>query len=154
MPELDPNIKLVEQFTMFTYDIWHYNIQCLSSLISAWLLVPNSIVSVAHKDDHMYIEVNNLSVLSSWHQQQMVISCLILGKYLILKYTTINATIAAYWGKLQLSTPDSYNKEHVTVILVSTATIQKLEALNRFFNSRNVGIEVWKTAVRRILYRL
>ena len=126
MPELDPNIKLVEQFTMFTYDIWHYNIQCLSSLISAWLLVPNSIVSVAHKDDHMYIEVNNLSVLSSWHQQQMVISCLILGKYLILKYTTINATIAAYWGKLQLSTPDIYNKEHITVILVSTATIQKL----------------------------
>ena len=74
----------------------------------------------------MYIEVNNLSVLSSWHQQQMVISCLILGKYLILKYTTINATIAAYWGKLQLSTPEIYNKEHVTVILVLTATIQKL----------------------------
>ena len=126
MPELDPNIKLVEQFTMFTYDIWHYNIQCLSSLISAWLLVPNSIVSVAHKDDHMFIEVSNLSVLSSLYHQQMVISCLILGKYLILKYTTINATIAAYWGKLQLSTPDIYSKEHVTVILVSTATIQKL----------------------------
>ena len=126
MPELDPNIKLVEQFTMFTYDIWHYNIQCLSSLISAWLLVPNSIVSVAHKDDHMFIEVSNLSVLSSLYHQQMVISCLILGKYLILKYTTINATIAAYWGKLQLSTPDIYNKEHVTAILVSTATIQKL----------------------------
>ena len=126
MSELDPNIKLVEQFTMFTYDIWHYNIQCLSLLISAWLLVPNSIVSVAHKDDHMFIEVSNLTVLSSLYQQQMVISCLILGKYLILKYTTINATIAAYWGKLQLSTPDIYNKEHVTVILVSTATIQKL----------------------------
>ena len=126
MPELDPNIKLVEQFTMFTYDIWHYNIQCLSSLISAWLLVPNSIVSVAHKDDHMFIEVSNLSVLSSLYHQQMVISCLILGKYLILKYTTINATIVAYWGKLQLSTPDIYNKEHATVILVSTATIQKL----------------------------
>ena len=126
MPELDPNIKLVEQFTMFTYDIWHYNIQCLSSLISAWLLVPNSIVSVAHKDDHMFIEVSNLSVLSSLYHQQMVISCLILGKYLNLKYTTINATIAAYWGKLQLSTPDIYNKEHVTVILVSSATIQKL----------------------------
>ena len=32
----NPNIKLVEQFTMFTYDIWHYNSdQCLSSLISA-----------------------------------------------------------------------------------------------------------------------
>ena len=30
----------------------------------------------------------------------MVISCLILGKYLILKHTTINATIAAYWGKI------------------------------------------------------
>ena len=76
----------------------------------------------------MFIEVNNnyLSVLSSVHQQQMVISCLILGKYLILKYTTINATIAAYWGKLQLSTPNFYNKEHVTVILVSAATIQKL----------------------------
>ena len=28
-------------------------------------------------------------------------------------------------GKLQLSTPDIYNKEHVTVILVSTATLQK-----------------------------
>ena len=126
MPELDPNIKLVEQFTMFTYDIWHYNIQCLSSLISAWLLVPNSIVSVAHKDDHMFIEVSSLSVLSSLYHQQMVISRLILGKYLILKYTTINATIAAYWGKLQLSTPDIYNKEHDTVILVSTATIQKL----------------------------
>ena len=126
MPELDPDIKLVEQFTMFTYDIWHYNIQCLSSLISAWLLVPNSIVSVAHKDNHVFIEFNNLSVLSSLQQQQMVISCLILGKSLILKYTTINATIAAYWGKLQLSTPDIYNKDHVTVILVSTATIQKL----------------------------
>ena len=34
--------------------------------------------------------------------------------------------IAAYGGKLQLSTPDIYNKEHVRVILVSTATIQKL----------------------------
>ena len=56
MPEHDPN-KLVEQFTIFTYDIWHYNIQCLSSF-SAWLLVPNSIVSVAHKDDHMFIEMN------------------------------------------------------------------------------------------------
>ena len=89
------------------------------------MFVPNSIVSVAHKDDHMFIEVNNFSVLSSLRQQQMVISCLILGKYLILKYTTINATIAAYWGKLQLNTPDFYNKEHVTVI-VSTATIQKL----------------------------
>ena len=74
----------------------------------------------------MFIEVDNLSVLSSLHQQQMVISCLILGKSLILKYTTINATIAAYLGKLQLNTPDFYNKEHVTVILVSTATIQKL----------------------------
>ena len=63
----------------------------------------------------MFIEVNNLSVLSSMHQQQMVISCLILGKYLILKYTTINATIAAYGRKLQLNTPDFYNKEHVTV---------------------------------------
>ena len=126
MPELDPDIKLVEQFTMFTYDIWLYNIQCLSSLISAWLLVPNSIVSVAHKDNHMFIEFNNLSVLSSLQQQQMVISCLILGKSLILKYTTINSTIAAYWGKLQLSTPDIYNKDHVTVILVSTATTQKL----------------------------
>ena len=126
MSELDPDIKLVEQFTMFTYDIWHYNIQCLSSLISAWLLVPNSIVSVAHNDNHMFIEFNNLSVLSSLQQQQMVISGLILGKSLILKYTTINATIAAYWGKLQLSTPDIYNKDHVTVILVSTATIQKL----------------------------
>ena len=128
MPELHPNIKLVEQFTMFTYDIWHYNIQCLSSLISAWLLVPNSIVSVAHKDDHIMcilkwiIWVFCLVGISN----KMVISCLILGKYLILKYTTINATIAAYWGKLQLSTPDIYNKEHVTVILVSTATIQKL----------------------------
>ena len=126
MPELDPDIKLVEQFTMFTYDIWHYNIQCLSSLISAWLLEPNSIASVAHKDNHMFIEFDNLSVLSSLQQQQMVISCLILGKSLILKYTTINATIAAYWGKLQLSTPDIYNKDHVTVILVSTANIQKL----------------------------
>ena len=116
MPELDPDIKLVEQFMMFTYDIWHYNIQCLSSLISAWLLVPNSIVSVAHKDNHMFIEFNNLSVLSSLQQQQMVISCLILGKSLILKYTTINATIAAYLGKLQLSTPDIYNKDHVTVL--------------------------------------
>ena len=106
MPEFDPDIKLVEQFTMFTYDIWHYNIQCLSSLISAWLLVPNSIVSVAHKDNHMFIEFNNLSVLSSLQQQRMVISCLILGKSLILKYTTINATIAAYREKLQLSTPD------------------------------------------------
>ena len=96
------------------------------SLISAWLLVPNNIVSVAHKDDHMFIEVNNLSVLSSLHQQQMVISCLILGKCLIPKYTTINATIAVYWGKLQLNTLDFYNEEHVTVILVSTATIQKL----------------------------
>ena len=93
MPELDPDIKLVEQFTMFTYDIWHYNIQCLSSLISAWLLVPNSIVSVAHKDNHMFIECNNMSVLSCLQQQQMVISCLILGKSLILQYTTINATI-------------------------------------------------------------
>ena len=75
----------------------------------------------------MFIEVNNLSVLSSLHQQQMVISCLFLGKHLILKYTTINATsIAAYWGNLQLSTPDIYNKEHVTVILVSTANIQNL----------------------------
>ena len=62
----------------------------------------------------MFIEVSNFSVLSSLYHQQMVISCLILGKYLILKYTTINATIAAYWGKLQLSTPDIYNKEHVT----------------------------------------
>ena len=62
-------------------------------------LVPNSIVSVAHKDNHMFIEFNNLSVLSSLQQQQMVVSCLILGKSLILKYTTINATIAAYWGK-------------------------------------------------------
>ena len=59
-----------------------------------------NIVSVAHKDDHMFIEVNNLSVLSSLYQQQMVISCLILGKCLILKYTTINATISAYWGKI------------------------------------------------------
>ena len=74
----------------------------------------------------MFIEFNNLSVLSSLQQQQMVISCLILGKSLILKYTTINSTIAAYWGKLQLSTPDIYNKDHVMVILVSTATIQKL----------------------------
>ena len=31
------------------------------------------IVSVAHKDDHMFIEMNNLSVLSSLHLQQMVI---------------------------------------------------------------------------------
>ena len=91
-----------------------------------WLLVANSIVSVAHKDDQMFIEVNNMSVLSSLHQQQMVISCLILGKYLILKYTTINATIAAYWEKLQLNTPDVFNKENVTAMLVSTATIQKL----------------------------
>ena len=74
----------------------------------------------------MFIEVNNLSVLSSLHQQQMVISSLVLGKYLILKYTTINATIAAYSGKLQLNTPNFYNKKHVTAILVSTATIQKL----------------------------
>ena len=74
----------------------------------------------------MFIGFNNLGVLSSLQQQQMVISCLILGKSLILKYTAINATIAAYWGKLQLSTPDIYNKDHVTVILVSTATIQKL----------------------------
>ena len=74
----------------------------------------------------MFIEVNNSSVLSSLYQQQMVISCLILGKYLILKYTTINATIAVYWGKLQLNTSDFYNKEHVMVTLVSTATIQKL----------------------------
>ena len=28
--------------------------------------------------------------------------------------------------KLQLNTPDFYNKEHVTAILVSTATIQNL----------------------------
>ena len=28
--------------------------------------------------------------------------------------------------KLQLSTPDFYNKEHVTAMLVSTAAIQKL----------------------------
>ena len=74
----------------------------------------------------MFIEVNNLSVLSSLHQQQMVILCLILGKYLILRYTTKNDTIAEYWRKLQLNTPDFYNKEHVTVKLVSTATIQKL----------------------------
>ena len=58
-------------FHSFPY--WHYNIQCLSSLISAWLLVPNSIASVAHKDNHLFIEVNNLSVLSSLHQQQMVL---------------------------------------------------------------------------------
>ena len=75
----------------------------------------------------MFIEVNNVSVLSSLHQQQTVISCLILGKYWILKYTTINATIESYIGeKLQLNTPDFYNKEHVTAILESTATIQKL----------------------------
>ena len=131
MPELDPDIKLVEQFMMFTYDIWHYNIQCLSSLISAWLLVPNSIVSVAHKDNHMFIEFNNFSVLSSLQQQQMVISCLILGKSLILKYTTINATIAAYLGKLQLSTPDIYNKDHVTVLITCI----------NCYHSKTVGIK-------------
>ena len=81
----------------------------------------------------MFIEVSNLSVLPSLYHQQMVISCLILGKYLILKYTTINATIAAYWGKLQLSTPDIYNKEHVTVILVSSATIQKTVGIKPTF---------------------
>ena len=80
-----------------------------------------------HKMTTLFIEVNNLSVLSSLHQQQMVISRLILGKYWILKYATINATIAAYIGeKLQLNTPDFDNKEHVTATLVSTATIQKL----------------------------
>ena len=81
----------------------------------------------------MFIEVSNLSVLSSLYQQQMVISCLILGKYLILKYTTINATITAYWGKLQLSTPDIYNKEHVTVILVSTAVHSKTVGIKPTF---------------------
>ena len=63
--------------------------------------------------------------------------------------------IAAYIGEtLQLNTPDFYNKEHVTAILVSSATIQKLLALRRFYNSRNVVMEVLETAVRRILYRL
>ena len=38
----------------------------------------------------------------------------------------MNATIAAYWVKLQLNTPDVFNKDNVMVLLVSTATIQKL----------------------------
>ena len=56
--------------------------------------------------------------------------------------------------KLQLNTPDVFNKDNVTVLLVSTATIQKLWALSRFYNSRNVVMEVLETAVRIILYRL
>ena len=61
----------------------------------------------------------------------MVILCLILGKYLILKYTTMNATIAAYWGKLQLNTPDVFNKDNVTY---------GITCIN-CYHSKTVGIE-------------
>ena len=57
-------------------------------------------------------------------------------------------------GKLQLNTPDVFNKDNVMVLLVSTATIQKLKAMSRFYFSRNVVMEVLETAVRIILYRL
>ena len=38
----------------------------------------------------------------------------------------MNATIAAYWGKITTEHTRCFNKDNVTILIVSTATIQKL----------------------------